>query len=157
MDQCYRRQWGPGINIQGGGYPPTELTIPLGYQMEVYDAECIGIMNAAEACLKIATQQQREGITVRIFTDNQAAVHRVSSLQPGPRQDIAMAIASIADHLHKRNNSLRIHWVPGHANVPGNERADQLAKAATTQKQPFLFHTSISYIRRAAKARMIQE
>jgi hypothetical protein len=47
---------GARVYIEGGGSPPTELTIPLGLQMEVYDAESIGIMKAAETSLKIATQ-----------------------------------------------------------------------------------------------------
>jgi ribonuclease HI len=125
--------------------------------MEVYDAECIGIMKAAETCLRIATQEQREGIICWIFTDNQAAVHRVPSLQPGPRQDVAIAIASIATQLQDRDISLQIQWVPGHLHVPGNEHSDQLAKAATKEKQAFHFDTSISHVRRAAKARIIRE
>jgi hypothetical protein len=78
----------------------------------------------AEACLKIVTQQQREGITVWIFTDNQAAIHRVSSLQPGPRQDIAMALASSSSNRqqHRQNCFSKISPQPHHKIEIGDDQ-----------------------------------
>ena len=51
---------------------------------------------------------------------------RMQSDQPGPGQDMArrgiqVAKAGIID----RGAQVRIEWVPGHAEVPGNEFADQ--------------------------------
>jgi ribonuclease HI len=129
----------------------------LGHQMEVYDAELIGIRTAAEQIATIILESNWYDKAIWIFTDNQAAVNRVASLHAGPRQDIAIAISDVAKQLYRRRCTLIIEWVPGHTDVPGNEEADRLAKKATTRPQPSMYHTSLSYLKRAARSQMVEE
>jgi ribonuclease HI len=146
-------QVGAGVFIESGhtSRPPTELAIPMGTQMEVYDAELHGVLQAAEKCRQFLARQQNQ--KAWIFTDNQAAVQRIASLTAAPGQDVALRLADIADTLHERNNSLHIQWVPGHVDVAGNERADKLAKEATQKTPPPQPKTSLSYLRRVIKAK----
>jgi hypothetical protein len=54
--------------------------------------------------------------------------------------------------LNKANIKTHIHWVPGHVNVKGNERADQLAKEGTTKKRRERdSRVSITYLKRKMK------
>ena len=39
-----------------------------------------------------------------------------------------MNIRRLTSQLENDNNNLKIHWVPGHKDFEGNERADRLAK-----------------------------
>jgi len=101
---------GPLTGASLSGQPLIELTVPLGDQREVYDAELRGIQQAAEECSKQLRLRRRK---VWIFTDNQAAVHRISTLKPGPGQGVALAMAHIASELEL------------HADIPMGARTRQ--------------------------------
>ena len=44
---------------------------------------------------------------------------------------LVSTIHQLFDDLHATGNRVTITWIPGHANIRGNERADQLARTAT--------------------------
>ncbi|KAK8096431.1 zinc knuckle [Apiospora kogelbergensis] len=69
------------------------------------------------------------GAKIDIFTDNQAAI--LSSAWPERQsgQWLLRQIAKQITTLRQRKIDLHIHWIPAHTGVPGNERADELAKA----------------------------
>lgn len=47
---------------------------------------------------------------------------------------IAAEIQQIILELGRRNIEVNLHWIKAHAGIEGNERADDLAKAATIKK-----------------------
>ena len=97
----------------------------LGTEAEVFDAELYGIMKAANIAVKL---MKNENITdVWIFCDNQSAVRRMSDKRALPGQEYVLRTHNAAETLKSRNIKTHIHWVPGHVQVAGNEKADKLA------------------------------
>ena len=70
---------------------------------------------------------------VTILLDSQAAIARLRHTQPGPGQALVIQAHAITKRLHARCRQHTIQWVPGHAGVEGNERADQVAKQAANK------------------------
>ena len=139
---------GAGTVVEMTGEAVIEATYPMGHQQEVYDAELLGILKAAQKCFQIC---QRNNLTKRhiwIFTDNQAAIQRLNTLKPGPGQSTSLALSSISNNLHAFETTITVQWVPGHTDVPGNELADKLAKKSTLEKPPTYYNTSLSYLKR---------
>src|SRR5205807_9612113 len=123
---------------------------------EVFDAELFGIIKAT----KIATRNTKdENITdVWIFCNNQSAVRRMSDKGPVPGQEYILKTHSSAEILKSRGIATHIHWVPGHVQVPGNEREDTLAKKGTEGKRlPRDATTSITYLKRKTREQQMEK
>jgi len=67
---------------------------------------------------------------VIILLESQAAIARLQHTQPGPGQALVIQAHAIAKRLHTQGRQPTIQWVPGHAGVKGNEKANQVAKQA---------------------------
>ena len=52
----------------------------------------------------------------------------------GPGQCWARAVIEVASRLVASGNEVAIYWVPAHAGVTGNERADEMAKEAAESR-----------------------
>ena len=66
---------------------------------------------------------------IHLFVDCQSAI--VSAFGngiPKYKVDIILNIRRLTSLLENDNNNLKIHWIPGHKDFEGNERADRLAK-----------------------------
>ncbi|OGE47295.1 hypothetical protein PENARI_c051G09258 [Penicillium arizonense] len=71
---------------------------------------------------------------ITIFTDNQAAIRACASPGRSSGQQFLRRIIRVIDRLRSLRYTVRIPWVPGHAGVCGNERADVLARQAATEE-----------------------
>ena len=141
---------GTGVHASRAGQTVHESKYYLGTETEVFDAELYGIMKAAEVAVKISKDEPTTDVW--IFCDNQAAVRRMEDKRPIPGQEYILKTHSNAETLAQHNIRTHIHWVPGHVNVKGNERADILAKAGTEEKRiPRDATTSITYLKRKNK------
>ena len=73
------------------------------------------------------------------FSDSQAAILAIDKTRTGSKM-----VLDIIDHLNHLGTTHRVEvrWVPGHEGVPGNERADELARAGSATQpagpEPFL-------------------
>ena len=141
---------GAGIYASRADQTVHESKYYLGEEAEVFDAELYGIMKATETATKLTRNQN---ITdVWIFCDNQSAVRRMRDKRPTPGQEYILKTHQSAETLAARDIKTHIHWVPGHINVKGNERADKLAKEGTEEKRmPRDCSTSITHLKRKNK------
>ena len=119
---------GTGLAWQEPGGAWKTKGIPLGKGYEVFDAELLGVVQALQLARKAGDQGP-----VTVLLDSQAAIARLRHTQPGPGQALAIRAHAIATRLHTQGRQPTIQWVPGHAGVEGNERADQAAKQAASK------------------------
>ena len=119
-----RSAW--GYSIQQTGQAHAEACGPLPGE-EVFDAEIEGATRGLQAALLTAADNPDLTDRFIVLVDNQAAVRALSS-----------GVSSSSSHRARLFRSMtklspfpvEVRWVPGHKGIPGNERADRLAKAA---------------------------
>ncbi|CAG8978349.1 hypothetical protein HYALB_00012484 [Hymenoscyphus albidus] len=126
-----------------------EKKINIGPNKLVYNGEVEGATLAVEYAAKHA----RPGIHFHIYSDNQAGLWRLKTTSDHPGQDCQIRAIKAARKVASKGANTTIHWVPGHTDIPGNEKADKLAKAATTI-QPSTQLTSFAML--GVKIRQIQ-
>ena len=114
-------------------------------------------MYAIFQALSIINQRQERGHRYTVFVDSTAAIDRVRSDSIGPGQGFAIAAIEAYTRIISRSNEVAIRWVPAHQGVPGNEVADEYAKAAAEGGQPdsdvpdeHRWETSLSHMTRVA-------
>ncbi|KAJ3562483.1 hypothetical protein NP233_g9541 [Leucocoprinus birnbaumii] len=114
-----------------GGDEVFHRKIGLGGKAEVYDAELTGMAMGLKAAISKANENP-EIRHIHIYADNVSAIGTIHD--PKPRQGQLLALSFYND-MHKwldahPENQLSIEWCPGHTDIPGNDRADALAKEA---------------------------
>jgi len=91
---------------------------------------------------------------VRIFTDAQAAIARMTHDEPGPGQTYAIQARQAIADLRRREPAIEIevNWCPAHKGIPGNEVADKWAKLAASEPDEH----GVEWLTRADGTRMTQ-
>jgi ribonuclease HI len=93
-----------------------------------------GEVEAIPDILEHVTRNQIVG-DVTIHSDVQAAITRVCHTGIGPGQDRAIRVVQAVQHRVAQGWRISMEWVPGHTWITGNERANQLAGMAASEKQ----------------------
>jgi hypothetical protein len=90
---------------------------------------------------------------IHMFADNAASVTAISDPKPGPAQFFALKFHQTIWPLLEDNPNLSItvSWCPSHCDIQGNDRADELAKEATSLGCQTPFCITRSNARRRAK------
>lgn len=115
--------------LTGAGYycesPHLEASIFTGIYATVYQTEVFAISELSESeVLKNAA-----GKTIFICTDSQSAIETISSVSSVDSK-IVRHCKTVLKEIGELNK-VTILWVPSHVGIPGNEKADVLADAAT--------------------------
>jgi ribonuclease HI len=114
----------------------------------VHAAELIGILYAINIINKIAvrrwTASHARVRSATIFSDSMSALQAIR--RPGNKsgQQIIHAILRAAENTKNHGTMIRLQWIPGHCEIPGNEIADQLAKEAAIPSKTHPFSPLIS-------------
>ena len=103
-----------------------DLSIPLGKFTSVFQAETFAILQCA-TILKTLDLGQRE---IYICSDSQAAIKALHKPKITSRLvwECREALTALSE-----SHLVCLTWVPGHTGIQGNERADQLARQASSQ------------------------
>jgi ribonuclease HI len=102
----------------------------LGPLAEVYDVELYAILIVLRGYQYGRYSGGSSPRAVTVFSDAQAALTRLHSDTPGPRQDLACDIHEKIAHIRCEHTEVELHWVPSHVGMPGNEAVDAAAKKA---------------------------
>lgn len=105
-----------------------EIQVNIGPDNLVYNGELEGTTRAIEQAAKIA----KKGLHFHIFSDNQAGLLRLKTPSDDPGQECQIRAITAATTIINKKAKVTLNWVPGHTDIKGNERADLLAKKATT-------------------------
>ncbi|KJZ70081.1 hypothetical protein HIM_10542 [Hirsutella minnesotensis 3608] len=134
-------QTGYGFTVHRGG---KEITVGAGRitHGEVYDGEIIGALEGLKEALKLPARR------IHVCLDNTSAARAIMGDSGSSSQHEAMTFVALA----REHGDTHVRWVPGHADIPGNDRADELAKAGATLPDPTMDITTLAYLRRKAKA-----
>jgi len=105
----------------------------MGYYQEAYDAKCAAIARAL--AVEAERAKHRKLGRVRIFTDAQAAIARITHDEPGPGHTYAIQARQAIAALRKKEPAVKIEirWCPAHKGIPSNEVADEWAKLAASE------------------------
>ena len=119
-------QAGAGYVVYNRGEEWLAGTWSLGSHSTVFQAELDAICRLAVDL----SYRNISGAEVIIHCDSKAAILSLQSSMV--RSKTVLSTRSAVLDLMQRGNHITIQWVPGHADVLGNERADELAKTGSS-------------------------
>ncbi|KAG8728338.1 hypothetical protein FRC10_005060 [Ceratobasidium sp. 414] len=153
-----------GCRKVGAGYSivhrDTELTKghrSLGPRSDIYNAEIFALALAATQAVRTAPPSVEK---ISFFSDNRAAITSILDLKPHPAQAASIIFRCAIDSFLEKDPSFSVDvtWVPGHAGIKGNERADNLAnQAGSLVPMPFFNRTATWMRESSAKSSATQE
>lgn len=108
--------------------------IKLPAECTVFSGECLGIFKAVEYILLLKLSK------TLIFTDSLSALQAINNCSFKKIQHpLIYEIKKLLYRCHKCHYDVQLNWIPGHAGIYGNVRADELAKEAVFSGDIFPF------------------
>ena len=126
---------GCGARIEYSDKTCDELFEPCGVLCANYEAEALAIKHALQKLREtFETVPNKKGFSV-IFSDALSVLEALDNQNYETKaiRDLAIQISSFLEDF---GIVLVLQWIPSHCDIPGNERADTLAKKGASQLQP---------------------
>ena len=129
-------QAGYGLTIQYPYATRKDISEACGKYCNNYDAELKVIRSAVRNIYEYCDNANPPCMNnIVIFTDSQSAIQAIAQMQHH-KELIVTDILTTASKLHNQNDvEISIQWIPGHCDIPGNDRADKLARQGTSKTQ----------------------
>jgi ribonuclease HI len=99
----------------------------LNSTVEAFDTELFAMFKSLQQAKAHVNSLTKN---IWIFSDNQAAIQRISNSSCSSGQEISYKMQCEAESLLSQNIQLHICWIPSHVDIYGNEQADKAAKIA---------------------------
>ncbi|KAI7974041.1 hypothetical protein EIK77_009236 [Talaromyces pinophilus] len=131
-------------------------------QWSIHIAELIGIYYAISLAFRVSHQNEQPtrsgtGETMTILSDSKSALQAIRNPSNKSGQRVIQAINQSADELDNRGIPLRLQWIPGHCDDPGNDAADCLAKTAVGPDKTHPFCRPVSREKAAIRKQILKE
>ncbi|KAI3047626.1 hypothetical protein CBS147353_11740 [Aspergillus niger] len=127
----------------------------------VYAAELMAIFYAISLVLQVTQKRQSQLDRVEhpatILSDSMSALQAIRNPSNRSGQRIIRAILQAASEMEARGIPIRLQWVPGHCNDPGNDEADRLAKEAVGPSKMHPFQPLLSREKGFIRKRILNE
>ncbi|KAL0883533.1 hypothetical protein ABMA27_015688 [Loxostege sticticalis] len=142
---------GAALSLWKGNEEVTSRKFKLENFCTVYQAELLALQKATELAIS------HKAGAFNVYCDSRSALQTVAdgtSLHP-----IANNIRRNLDNISKLNKIINLFWIKAHAGLEGNERADELAKAAAVgiKRRPDYDVCPVSFVKRQIRLDTIDE
>ena len=114
---------------------PMYLSGPCGAHCTNYEAEIIAIQQTLLNILELFENGTVEPTDIVIFSDSQSAILAIEDWQGKVSPKIDKITSTCNKIMTLYNTQIIMQWIPGHSDIPNNERADKLAKAGSRMQQ----------------------
>ncbi|CAK1592561.1 unnamed protein product [Parnassius mnemosyne] len=120
---------GAAVSCWENGRETHKVKIKLGNHCSVFQAELVAILKA------LSIIKSKRGFSKsNILSDSRSALESLSN--PSTLNPLVAEILEDIEEIRNNQGEVKFFWIKAHCGIPGNERADELAKlAAQTSKQ----------------------
>src|SRR5579871_1541437 len=112
-----------------------EIHEPCGKFCNNYQAEIAAINTTLSTITKQFKQNAYEPSNIVIFTDSKSTLQALEDYLQTDNKEIILLAETIDTLQTSFNIKLTLQWIPGHVGIPGNEKADRLAKQGAAMEQ----------------------
>ncbi len=120
-----------------------------------HHGELEGLVAGAEHLADVvAADRECRGKIYKVYSDSQASLKTVEAMTSTKDQKRLRRVQAAHENIRSHGATLELHWVAGHARVPGNEAADKVADGAHELPLPLIERQRTEV---AARLALIQE